>query len=232
MSFMNSIPSQLEAVKYVNRACRSLGYPDTVIGGHSKGGNLAVYGGAFCDDMAKRCITRIYSNDGPGFSKQVAESEEYKSVQDRIMRIIPQTSIVGMLFENPARCCVVQSNQRGVLQHDGFSWQVMGGKFVFLDNVTEDCRIIKNTISEWLEECTGEQLNEIVNALFTFLSSTDAATLTELSANTPKLLGSIRRMDSVNKKYLLRLVRLMAGVEKRKIRHEIQKQLFGQGGGH
>lgn len=78
--------------------------------GHSKGGNLAVYAAMNASDEVKDRVERIYSLDGPGFPESVVNSFEYASVSDRIVKIVPDSSVVGMVLETPERCMVVKSD--------------------------------------------------------------------------------------------------------------------------
>ena len=68
MGFLEEIPSQKQSVAYVARMARQ--YPDKTIriGGHSKGGNLAVYSAAKSDGAIQERIVAVHNNDGPGFA--------------------------------------------------------------------------------------------------------------------------------------------------------------------
>ena len=103
--------------------------------GHSKGGNLAVYAAMNAEDGVKDRIERIYSVDGPGFPEAVVNSFEYASVSDRIVKIVPDSSVVGMVLETPERCIVVKSDVEGIMQHFEFSWQMHGGEFDKVEDV-------------------------------------------------------------------------------------------------
>ena len=83
MSFMESIPSQEEAKKYLNNVA-SENSDKLRIGGHSKGGNLAVYAAAFCNDEIKPRIMEVYNNDGPGFFDSIISTAEYQSISGKI----------------------------------------------------------------------------------------------------------------------------------------------------
>jgi len=58
MSFMKDIPSQKEAVKYLNEIGRKY-RTKLILGGHSKGGNIAVYAAMFCDSKIQKKILEI-----------------------------------------------------------------------------------------------------------------------------------------------------------------------------
>ena len=50
MSFSDVVPAQKEAVLYLNSIAKEFKKSDIIVGGHSKGGNLAVYSSTVCDE--------------------------------------------------------------------------------------------------------------------------------------------------------------------------------------
>ena len=67
MGYLSETPGQLKAVSYVEQMLGEGGRP-VRIGGHSKGGNLAVYAAVHCSSGLQDRILAVYSNDGPGFA--------------------------------------------------------------------------------------------------------------------------------------------------------------------
>ena len=122
MGFMENVPSQKEAVNYLNNIAKK-NRDKLIIGGHSKGGNLAVYSAIFCEDKIKNRIERVINADGPGFDKSVIQTENYKKILNKIETYIPQSSIVGRLLEHEEEYQVVKSIQKGVMQHDIYSME-------------------------------------------------------------------------------------------------------------
>lgn len=108
MGFLEEIPSQKQSVAYVARMARQ--YPDKTIriGGHSKGGNLAVYSAVKSDGAIQERIVAVHNNDGPGFAWDISETAGHKRIASRIHTVLPQTSVVGMLMEheNTIRSCI------------------------------------------------------------------------------------------------------------------------------
>ncbi|MDR1894089.1 MAG: DUF2974 domain-containing protein [Spirochaetales bacterium] len=210
MSFKEAIPAQLEAVAYVQKTARRL-RGKLRLGGHSKGGNLAAYGGAFCGARIQRRIAAVYRNDAPGFNLRVLESPGYQAVRNRIHSFIPQTSVVGMLFENDDNYAVVKSRQSGLMQHDAYSWEVGPQDLVRLEKVTTASLFVDRTLKEWLAALEPRQLKEFVDALFQILSSTGVSTWTELSAgwlkNALTMLRSLNTMDRDAKARMEKIIR-------------------------
>lgn len=190
MSYISAVPSQLEAVVYLEQAAKKL-EGKLRLGGHSKGGNLAVYAAVKCKEELKKRIIQVYNNDGPGFSKEMLGSEQYGRMRDRIWTIVPQSSVVGMLLEHEEEYLVTKSSQSGIMQHDPLSWEVLGSRFVYLDDVKKKSRILDKTLKNWIYEMTGEQREEFVMVLFQVLDGTGAKNLSELSEDWLGNLGAM-----------------------------------------
>ena len=129
MILNDTIPAQIEAAAYLNTAAKHIrGKINS--GGHSKGGNLAVYAAAFCGRSVQRRIKNVYSNDAPGFNKKIVSSDQYKNIEKKICCYIPESSVVGLLFEYTKDYKVVKSSETGIMQHDPFSWEITGKDMV------------------------------------------------------------------------------------------------------
>ena len=114
MGFLEEIPSQKQAVEYVARVARQYSDKTIRIGGHSKGGNLAVYSAAKSSGEIQERIVAVHNNDGPGFAWDISETPGHKRIASRIHTILPQTSVVGMLMEHEKRYQVVHSTYDGL----------------------------------------------------------------------------------------------------------------------
>ena len=165
MTYMMPVPAQKSAVEYVNQTAKGL-FKKYWIGGHSKGGNLAIYSGVFCNPKIQKKLIKIYSFDGPGFNRKMVDDPAYKLVEDRIEAYVPETSIVGMLMEHEEDYKVVQSSEFGLLQHEGFSWLVERDTFVLANDVAEFSKSFSNTLKNWLAGMSTEQRKGVVDAFF------------------------------------------------------------------
>lgn len=208
MSFMNPVPAQIEAVKYLGRAA-SVIEGDLFLGGHSKGGNLAVYASVKCDDAIKKRIVRTYNHDGPGFTAEFIAGEDYLSIRDRISTFVPESSVVGMLLEHEETHQVVKSSQTGLLQHDPSSWEILGGKFIYLDSVSDESRKIDETVKRWLREMDAKQREEFVDAVYETLISTNATTLTDINTDKFKLIKAWGALNEESKSVVIKSIKLL-----------------------
>lgn len=196
--FLDEIPSQRRVVQYVNAVCASQ-TGNFYIGGHSKGGHLALYAAVKCSENANR-IVAAFSNDGPGFSQAFIESHEYKAAEPKLHVYMPQNSIVGMFFTNTERRRVVKSKQVGVFQHDAVSWEVMGANFVRVQKLSQG---VANTalLNEKLNALPLVARKHIVDVLFGMLESTGVKTLSELNARSLKhMITMIKTFNDLDKR--------------------------------
>ena len=214
MCFSDTVPSQIDAANYLNKIAQKYDNPELkiLVGGHSKGGNLAIYASAFCDSNIP-----VYNNDGPGFSENIVETEEYTNILNKIQTFMPQTSIIGRLLNHKEKITILESTQTGIMQHDLYSWQVLGDKFV-KDEFTNSSEFIDQTISNWIKEVTPEQREQFVSVLFEVLNSTQAETLSEISgkwfANAKTMIKSYKELDDKSKEALNKAVSIFVKVGK------------------
>lgn len=187
MSFLTTVPAQQHATEYLEHI--SLHFAGNLyVTGHSKGGNLAVYAAVHAASDVRNRIRQVWSNDGPGFSGGMLTDPAYLEMRARIKTLVPQSSVVGMLLEHDENYIVVKSRQAGPFQHDGMSWNVMGGSFVILDRISEGSRKLDRTLNDWVRSMTPEQREEFVDAMYRVLSVNNATTLTELVSNGKQLI--------------------------------------------
>jgi hypothetical protein len=180
MSFNAAIPSQLEALSYLETAAKKT-RGRLRMGGHSKGGNLAVYAASFCTNRIRRRISAVYCNDGPGFHKRVIESEGYQAIRDRIHSFVPQSSIIGMLFEHADDYTVIKSSQTGLMQHELYSWEMIHNGMVHLDELSPKGRFADKTLKEWIGGLDEEDRRQFTEALFSILGAADVRSFSEIT---------------------------------------------------
>ena len=208
MSFLQPIPAQEEAVAYLEEVAeRREG--DLSLCGHSKGGNLAVYAAVKCDPRYKSRILEVYNNDGPGFHRDFVDSDEYVNMRGRIRTLVPESSVVGMLLEHEEDYEVVESDAQGLLQHNAFSWEVLGGRFIHLDSISEESRQIDTAIKDWMQSMEPEERERFVDSFYETIAATGATTLTELTLEKVKLVKIWNTVDATSRGHIMKLISLM-----------------------
>lgn len=221
MSFMSQVPAQVEAVEYLNKIAEIYKDKKIRIVGHSKGGNLAVYSAAFCNKEFLDRIIEIYNFDGPGFHKEVINSNEYKNIKNKMRRYIPQDSVIGRLLNYDGTTIALNSSETGIMQHDSYSWQLIGDHFIE-DKTTTSSEYIDTTLTDWLNKETPEQREKFVNILFDIIKSTGATTLAEMSSKKLEtaqvLLKSYNNIDKNDKEIISKSLSILFQVAKDNIK--------------
>ena len=183
MSFKSHIASQISAKEYLNMIAELYPNQKIRVGGHSKGGNIAVYSAIFATPQIRDRIINVYNNDDPGFCEDILETQEYQEMINKVHTYIPQSSIIGRLMNHKEKYTIIESTQKGIMQHDLYSWQILGKEFITLPNVTNESEFIDKTIKEWLENVEPAKREQVINVIFEILNSTDAQTTKELRKN-------------------------------------------------
>lgn len=180
-SFLENTESQKLSVMYTNKIIEKyINKKDIHIGGHSKGGNLAVFAGAFCRQEYQDKIKVIWNNDGPGFCKKLLEKDSYKNIKDKIYRLIPQSSIVGLLMEDDVSPHIIKSNRIFLLQHLITSWQIGENIFLRAENLTNEALFIEKSLTTWLEKIPANDRKRLVDTVFSCIENSGYETLTQL----------------------------------------------------
>ena len=227
MSYLEVIPSQTRSLEYLGRMVRQ--YPDEKlrIGGHSKGGNLAVYAAVKAPAAVQDRILQVYNNDGPGFVRSFAGAPEHARIAARIRTIVPQSSVVGQLLEHEQSVQVVQSDAEGMMQHNGFSWQVLGDHFVHLDGFSREGKVIDETLESWEETLSPKQREAFADALYTVMTASGARTLSDLNGDRLKsavtMLKTYSNLDRETRQLLSGSLRALVGSYARNMADDVQK---------
>lgn len=200
------VPSQRLAVKYLNRTIK---FSDKLVrlGGHSKGGNLAVSAAMECNFWIRTKIDAIYNNDGPGFLKEQIESKKYNRIILRVKMFVPKESVVGMLLYHDVDYMVVKSNTVGLFQHDVFSWQCYGNSFV-VEKLSDRSKKLEKKLNQKLEEISPLERQLIVETIFSIFEDNDIKLTKDIKFNKIlDILKGIKNTDKEVKKLILDLIK-------------------------
>ena len=170
MSFQQTVPAQRLAAQYTREVAAEYMAP-LRLGGHSKGGNLAVFAAARSAPMVQKRILEVYNHDGPGFTEYMMGDPGYLAMVPRIKTYIPQSSVIGMLLEHEEPYMVIRSKTVGLLQHDLYSWEVMGKAFIPVKEITESSQFVDSTIKTWFAQMSNQERSQLVDAMFTLLGA-------------------------------------------------------------
>ncbi len=174
------IEAQRAAARYLKHITEKYA-GDIYVGGHSKGGNLAVYAAMNAPYVVRNRIKRIYSNDGPGFAPELLDEEKFLEIKDRITHIVPTFCVVGMLFELNVPHHIVASDGEKILQHSGMTWKVEGDHFVKKRYMTEESMVYNKAIDDWIGNATIEQRRAFTRDIFDSMKSAGAVSIYDIS---------------------------------------------------
>ena len=183
MSFMEDVPAQCAALEYAIRIADQ--YPDKsfILGGHSKGGNLAIYTAVNLPEEYKARIVRVSDYDGPGFPKDYIDSHDFGSVLDRLHSYLPQESMIGRIHEHAKDFSVVESTESGLNQHNVYTWNLKRDDFQKLDRPAEASEVAYHTIQNILKETSPEQRHLYVDGVFDLLTVRNVVEVSDLGNN-------------------------------------------------
>ncbi|MCR4674411.1 MAG: DUF2974 domain-containing protein [Lachnospiraceae bacterium] len=227
MSFVYETPGQKQAALYLNQNFQNENRPIRV-GGHSKGGNFAVFASAFCNPKIQDKIIEVYSNDGPGFRKEVLEAEGYKKILPKVVSTLPEQSVVGVLLGNQYNHHFVKSSNSGLMQHDAMSWQVKRNTFEFVDNQGNNSAIMEDSLKMWLSDLDDEKRKRFVDLLFDSLMASGANTTDEYVKNGIKSLSegmkTLKDATAEDKKLFIEVFKKLGSSIGASTKEKIQEQ--------
>ena len=197
--------AMIDAINYINKI-NSNKYKNIYVGGHSKGGNLAVVASMYAKKGIKKKIKFIYNNDGPGLTNDIFNSKEFKEIESRIKLYIPGDSIVGSLLYQPKITKIVKSNNFSVFEHDCNSWEVFGTMFVETKQ-SRGSKELKTRTINFLEEFDIDKRKEIIETIFLILEKNNIRYLEDFKKlnldKLNKILNNIKNIDDKTKKLIL-----------------------------
>jgi hypothetical protein len=206
MAFLNPVPSQVEGVRYLNSFIGNP-YSTMLVGGHSKGGNIAVYASMHCEQCIQDRIQVIFSHDGPGFSEDIFQSENYAKIKFKILKTVPQSSLIGMLLQQQEDFKVVKSDRFWIMQHDPFSWLVEGFGFQYAINMSGNASYFNRVLNKWVSSFDMKQREVFVESFYLVIKSTNAKTFRDLLFNKKEkafaAVNAIKDIDDDTRRFML-----------------------------
>lgn len=210
MLHMTPVPSQTEAVNYMNQVMKGW-FRKYYIGGHSKGGNVAKYASTFCNPKLQKKIKTIYCYDAPGFLEDMLEYPSYVAIKDRIKAYSPQGSIVGMLLKHTEGIEIIKSQGEGIGQHDLETWCMNGDGFVRAEKRDRDSYAAEAMVENWLGSFTREETAHFASVFIDVVTRTGIPTFPELMNLNPKkvfiLLKEMKNISAEDKDIVYRVLK-------------------------
>lgn len=200
MAFSEAVPAQITAGGYLLLAAEQ--FEGTLyVGGHSKGGNLAVYATLKCGDEVRARIAKCYSHDGPGLNEASLADPAWAATAALVDKTVPEESIIGLIFESrDIQLVIVRSSNPGLLQHAPFSWEVEGKDFDIQRAVSYDAYKTGKRLNSWLktmDEAGRERFVEILYKLVVASGEVTFSGLTE-SVRNGSLSLMLQKLDNMS----------------------------------
>lgn len=200
MLYAKNVAGQIRAAEYLSETCKNdlkHLFVKYYVGGHSKGGNLAIYGVLHCDESAIKKMVKIYSFDGPGFEQPFEEMPRYQEIKDKLMTYTPKFSAFGFCLDHVRLDHTVDSFNNGLYQHDGYSWIVDGTHFKDAVRDEESKRVEAN-FKEWVHSIPIDHRESFVNALFDVLEESGCNSVSDfLNLNMSGVITVIKNMINI-----------------------------------
>lgn len=183
LAYQNDIPSQFDAIKYLNSIIKEDTKSQINLAGHSKGGNLALYAALNLKDQERNRLASVYLFDSPGLSQEMITTNEYQQLKPIIKRYIPEDSIVGKMLYHDIEPSIIKSSAIGLFQHDVVNWHVNGNQLERTDKTTEFSNVIDITLKQWCSNHSSQELSTFFNFGFSLLNLAGISTLNDISKN-------------------------------------------------
>lgn len=200
MLFVSTTAGQSSSCDYLSKVSRR--WRHIYVCGHSKGANLALYSTLHVNSHVQKKIEKTIGFDGPGLIEDINEIDDFEKNIKKVVFYVPDTTIIGALFDHYEEIKIVKSTEKGLYQHDLFSWEVLGNEFVYVDERTEESLHIEQKIKKMISEIDEATRLRLVNEGYKILSSDTADTLTKLYGEKIRIIKDYLSSDqSVQKAY-------------------------------
>ena len=211
MSYLNQVPAQLEAVSYLERVFEWTNFK-LRLGGHSKGGNLAVYAAMHISAEISGRIVSVDNYDGPGFRTAITKRPEYSQTMEKVRTYLPESSVIGRLMEHSEKYRVIKADATGLWQHDAFTWQIEGNSFVYAEALDAESDMVELTVKQWLEKIDESERKQFVDTLFDVLAAAKIETVSDLAnmkwKDAAEFLKVMNNLDDRQKREFRRVINL------------------------
>lgn len=235
LAFSEPVPGQRHSVSYLEQAARTID-GSFYVGGHSKGGNLAVYASMHCDAAVRERIERIYDHDGPGFRPEVRKQGAWQEIESRIHKTVPRSSLVGMLLYTDGDYRVVESKTLGLAQHNPYTWLVKDGDFRTADEVRPGRKFMDQTLNEWILSLDQAQMHIFVDTLYRVVQASETDNLIDFTAHwfqsIHKIGKAIGEVDEETAEVVIQIMRALFEMVSLHVKEQAQSKRSSNKGGH
>lgn len=207
LAYLEQTPAQESAKAYLEQTI-GIFSSKVIVCGHSKGGNLALFGGLKASSARQNKIAKIINFDGPGFDFSVNDRDLFLRYESKVTNYLPEESLVGMLLEPVGERTIISSSTRLMNQHNAFNWDLEGTDFIS-GTLSSSSTFIDQTIKTWLTEISLPERKILIEAMFDLFGASEGAVLPtatqEKFKDINKVLVKYANLDSKTKSLLTQL---------------------------
>ena len=216
MTFLSNVPCQIDGMNYTRKIAEKYPNAKLRVGGHSKGGNVAIYSVLRASEDIQNRIIKVYNYDGPGLKKDILEKYRNEKIMKKMETYIPQDSVIGRLLLHEEKNRIVLSNESGIYQHDIYSWEVLKDDLVDISQNTQTSEEIHKMVLDWLDNTTNKQRQIFICTVFELFYSTEAQSFGDisksLSTSLPKIMKKYGQLEKEDKDVLVEMVKLFGKI--------------------
>ena len=189
LSYRFPTASHKMAIHYLNKHytfCRK----KLILGGHSKGGNLALVAAMYGNFLARLKIDFVYSGDGPGLLDEEFFSNRYQRIKKKYIHLIPAYSIVGVLL-NHSNDYVLSTDTKSILSHSILHWNISDTSFEKTE-LSSFSKELNALIDDWLKKTGIDEKKNIIENFDMILKDAKITSILELKQDRDKLFQIIQ----------------------------------------
>ena len=193
LAVQQEVPAQKRATSYLSDIASKYS-GKLIVGGHSKGGNLALYSVFKAEKSIKDRIESVWNFDGPGFLNNNLIISTLDSLGSKVHTFVPETSVVGMLLnrtDDYVPIANLDKNSSFFDQHNLFTWKIEPCKFVSVKEVSSTSNIIYETTQTLLQDFTVDQTTQFINIIFEAADKAGLHTVNDLTNQPLKFASSL-----------------------------------------
>jgi hypothetical protein len=199
LAYKFPVSAHKDAISYINKHISPISKRKYIIGGHSKGGNIALVAAMYANTFIWPKISHVYSFDGPGLKKKQIESHAFRRMNHKYHLIVPNYSVVGLLLRHPNPTKVIASDHSGLVAHNTLYWMVNDDKFVESE-LTDFSKRVDNSITTWLDNYNDEERKKFVEDVFMVFDRAGIESLIDIKIQKlPKVISIIKELNGISK---------------------------------
>lgn len=214
------------AIKYLNKHYLFKDC-ELIIGGHSKGGNLALVAGMYANYFVRKKIKKVYSFDGPGLPKEIFESRKYKRFEDKFSHYISNYAVIGLFFYH-SKDVVVDSSIRGLPAHHMGFWNIEKDHFI-KTKLSIFSKEIDKQLKLFVDKYDSESKEDFIKNFEEIMQKVDAKTLLDLGKDYKKVLKLVyetKELSQNTKDMIYEFLNIMVKCYKNDISADIKDKII------